>query len=330
MDVLQRIALLDGQLIRTGRPTNSGGERRAARLRGTVALHHGYHIAAERWRAADRTDRQLARILAVRAAARGDIVFSHSSAAVLLGLPLYEANLDVVHITEPRGGAARRTGALLRHRSELDTDDIVEVGGLRCTSPERTLLDLARFVSVEDALACADGHLRGSFRVGRQVDTATVAEWRDRLERRLDDLVGARGVRGAREMLRLADPRKDSVLESVSHLRLVRLGFEVELQVPVRGPEHYDYYVDFRFVGLRLFGECDGASKYTDASLMNGLSPAQLVYREKRRQDWICGSTRNEMIRWGYSDVCSELGFARRLHAFRVPIPWPPRGLVLR
>jgi hypothetical protein len=122
-------------------------------------------------------------------------------------------------------------------------------------------------------------------------------------------------------VLHLADPRIDSVLESVSHLQLSRLGFDVALQVPVPSPKGWMYFVDFELLGLDVFVECDGKSKYTEVGLRDGLSANDVLCREKRREDWISGRERKRIIRWGFPEVSSPALLARRLRAFGVPIP---------
>ena len=62
-----------------------------------------------------------------------------------------------------------------------------------------------------------------------------------------------------------------------------------------------------------------------NALLRAGLSAEEVVNREKRRQDWICGTTKKDLIRWGYPDVVTPLALARRLQAFGVAIPRMPK-----
>ena len=85
-------------------------------------------------------------------------------------------------------------------------------------------------------------------------------------------------------------------------------------------------YLDFHFVGLRVFGECDGRSKYTDPILRGSRTAEEVVYAEKRRHDWIVGTTGMRVIRWGAADVRTAARFADRLRAFGVPVPGRPGG----
>ena len=331
-DISTRIAKLDSQLIRLGRgrefELHSQAKRRGRAV--LVRVHHAHYLPVEVWESLDPGDRQLARMAAVRAAAEREPVFSGPSAAALLGLPLFHRFDETVHLAIPNQGSGRTSAGVVRHRVTLDAADVVRVGDFCCTSASRTILDLACSFSSEDALVSADAYLRDEFRVFRRVDEQRLEEWRADMRHRFSTLKGRRGIRSAREVLLLADPRKDSALESISHLRLDRLGFAVELQVPVAGPKGETFHVDFRFVGLKLLGECDGKSKYTDERFLNGQTANDRVYADKRRQDWVCGSLRSEMIRWGYPEVATDEAFMRMLRAFNVPIPPTPRAPQLR
>ncbi len=289
-----------------------------------VTVARGYRMRAEAWNGLKPEGRHLVRIIAVQRRAVGEPVFSQTSAAVLHGLPLHARADPRVHLTAPENGPGRSTAGVVRHRAPLGSEDVVEIGGLLCTAPDRTLLDLARFGAAETAIACADGFLRQEFRVERRIDRIRLERWRERMLETLADMPGERGVMRAREIVELADPRIDSVLESVSHLYLRRLGFDVELQVPVVSRTGGTYFVDFEFLGLDLFGECDGKAKYLDEALRAGRSADELVYREKRRQDWITGSTRKGMIRWGWPETGTVHRFARHLSACGLRISRPP------
>lgn len=287
-------------------------------------ISRGSYLPSTVWQSFNEKDRHIARALAAHHSARRPTVFSHLTAAILHGLPIYGAIPNMVHVTGSAEQTTRPTAGVLRHRMSLRPNDVVHIAGVRCTSVERTLIDLACTALPEVSLAAIDGYLRREFKVEHLIDWSMYAEWQAEMGDRLGALRGARGVRKARFVFGLADPRIDSVLESLSHLQLRRLGFDVALQVPVPSPKGASYYVDFEFIGLRLFGECDGKDKYVNALLRAGLSAEEILYREKRRQDWICGTTKKNLIRWGYPDVATALTLARRLHAFGVPIPSMP------
>jgi very-short-patch-repair endonuclease len=97
-------------------------------------LHRGVY-AVERPR---RESRWLAAVLACGAGA----VLSHRSAAALWDL---HRDRDAVDVTVPNGQRRIRPG-LAAHRSALTASDITEHRGIPCTTPARTLVDLAAVV----------------------------------------------------------------------------------------------------------------------------------------------------------------------------------------
>lgn len=88
-----------------------------------------------------------------------DAVVSHQSAAVLYGLPVWNLSLSRVHVTRPRRSGGQRTGRLHVHTAPLDPDEIGMLGGVAVTSAARTLVDLARTIGFEEAVAVLDAAL---------------------------------------------------------------------------------------------------------------------------------------------------------------------------
>ena len=71
-----------------------------------------------------------------------------------------------------------------------------------------------------------------------------------------------------------------------------------QLQVPVAGPTGQTYFVDFGLAEVRAFGEFDGKDKYLDVALRRGAPLEQVLLEEKRREDWIRGTTQWRFARW--------------------------------
>lgn len=83
----------------------------------------------------------------------------------------------------------------------------------------------------------------------------------------------------AREALRLARTGAQSLLESLSRVRLIRAGLpELLLQVPVHDSRGVIGVVDMLFEELGVVGEADGAAKY---------DTREDLIREKKREDRI-------------------------------------------
>lgn len=298
-----------------------------------VRVRRGYFVAADEWAALFPEHRHLIAIVAAQAAAARTLVFSHRSAATLHGLPVWATWLGAVaespdplrvDVMAASRGSGNSTGLLVTHASPVPAAELCTVAGLAATSPERTLIDLARTGSFSVALAAADSLLRHRHAASRfGADDDAVHAWRAATGAWLRTRKKWRGAIAVAALSELADPRAESPLESQSRLRLAQLGVSHELQVPVQSPTGSTLRLDFRLSGQPFWGECDGKSKYFDSGMRGDQSTARIVYEEKRRQDWISGTTGLRCIRWGVREVISLDRFAAHLRAHGVQIPGP-------
>jgi hypothetical protein len=218
----------------------------------------------------------------------------------------------------------------VRHQGTVDDSDVVDVGGILCTSRERTMYDMARLLSAEVALSCADAALG---RVGgdpRNYDEPAAEEWLLAMRDRLDANAGARGIRHARVVMELVDGRSQLPLESVTKLQLRRLGLgQPRLQVPVAAPSGGSFWMDVELVEADSFFECDGETKYTDEALRSGRTLEEVLLAEKQREDWVRGTTGKRVLRGGSAHAASPEALASRLVSFGVTIPDPRNRLLL-
>jgi hypothetical protein len=213
------------------------------------------------------------------------------------------------------------TRDLIRHERALDPRDVVEACHLRVTSLERTVADLAGALPLEAAVSVADAGLRAAAVVRQVQDEALAERWRRDMERRLASSRGARGVRQARRVIAFADGRAQLPGESVSRLQLHRLGVRVtDLQVRVPAPDGGAYFPDFELGDVDAFGEFDGEGKYTDEAMRSGRTLEQVLLAEKRREDWIRGTTGRRVVRWGDREAGSAAALGRRLAAFGIHV----------
>ncbi|GAA4456387.1 hypothetical protein [Phytohabitans houttuyneae] len=132
-------------------------------------------------------------------------VLTHQTAAMLYGFGVVPT--DALHVTLPAGVPLPQRRGIAAHGAVLPFADVRDVSGLRCLGPARCAVDLARQLGRPDALAVLDAALR--------VGACT----RDDLAYEVARHDGLRGVRQARELVRLADPRAGCRQES--HLRLL-------------------------------------------------------------------------------------------------------------
>jgi hypothetical protein len=148
------------------------------------------------------------------------------------------------------GRLERRTG--VRSRAETLQDEVTELGGIRCTSPLRTAVDLLFQIPRHLALAAIDAmaHARW-FTVGML--TAEV-------DRR-------RGHPGHRRALRLAsscEPRAESFGESWTRLRMLDAGFpRPTAQVPLWLDGRVEFRIDLGYPRLRVGVEYDGLEHHS-------------------------------------------------------------------
>lgn len=217
-------------------------------------------------------------------------VISHGSAAVLHGLPVWAAATNHVHITRSQSGHGKRRSLVHTHRAPLDVADIVLVDQVPVTSLARTVLDLARTLPMDQAVALGDRALRQ----GLSPDALSVA---------LIPMERWPGIRQARRAVAFLDPRSESVGESASRVRLHVDGLPApELQHDIRD-SHGELVarVDFLWQEQRTVGEFDGKVKY-GRLVKPGQSAEQVLFEEKVREDLIrdCGF---QVARWIWRDI---------------------------
>jgi hypothetical protein len=242
-----------------------------------VRLVRGVYVRAEDWEPLDARDRHRARVAAVSPMLGPDRVVSHASAAALHGWPMLHDWGDRVHVAEfERTRVDRRGKALIVHPRTPGPvlpkrllDQIVRV-----TAPEVAAADLARSMSLRDAVVPLDHALRNG--LGREAIRAVL------------DTSGQRGHARGATALDLADPRSDSVGESLARVVLHEIGAPTPvLQHRFRSARGEEAFVDFWFPDAGVVVEFDGEAKYRDPALLRGRTSQQAVIDEKYREDWI-------------------------------------------
>lgn len=289
-----------------------------------IPLRAGLFAIREEWEAAGPEQRIVTRAEALARVSTDPPLFSHETAAAILGLTLYAPDPIRLHATVPDGrpGAARD---VVRHRGTVTADEVVSIGGLQCTSLIRTVADMARTAPFEQAVAAADAALRSRFVRSRDhYDAAGAREFAAHVTAAAER--SAHGKRRARRVALFADGRAERPGESVSRVRLVQLGFRhPHLQVVVPAPEPGKrYFVDFGLEDAAALGEFDGRIKYTDARLLVDRTADEVFEAEKEREDWIRGVTGRPLVRWGWSHLASPATLGARLRAFGVTPSTPP------
>lgn len=239
-------------------------------------------------------------------------VVSDVSAAVLLGLPVWNLPLDRVHVARDGTSGGRVTRGVHRHLAPLDPSEIVHVDGIPVTSPARTVVDTASRAPFEQAVVVADAALAprdGGPLTDRAALTAAVAR------------SARHGRAAASRAVAFADGGGRSPGESRSRVAMWRAGLPAPvLQYEVRTADgRLVGIVDFAWPELRTVGEFDGRVKYGGRLLRPGQSAADVLFEEKRREDGIRAEDLG-MTRWTWADLDPFDPVADRLRGrFRGP-----------
>lgn len=280
-----------------GRPVLNTPEvlQRRARSGEVLRVRRGTYVDAKGWRGLDDTARQVVQVRAVLAAASAPPVFSHWSAAAVLGLPVVGRRDEAVHVVRGPAGGGRSHGDVVRHAVGGDTD-ITMVDGILVTSAARTVVDLARVGGVVAGVVAADAAVRRGL-----TDVEALRTEVARVER-------GRGARAARWTADLVDPRSESPGESLSRVRMAELGLPAPvLQHEVRDRDGFIGRVDFWWPEQGVVGEFDGRMKY-------GTDAPTVLWEEKLREDRL-RATGLAVARWTWSDAWAGEPMAARLRA---------------
>ncbi|MFT3971335.1 MAG: hypothetical protein QM695_13920 [Micropruina sp.] len=193
--------------------------------------------------------------------------FSHRSAALIHGLPVFIRAGDLVEVVRTFGGHGNTSRHLRARAARMVPGEGTWVDGLPVTTLTRTVLDLVRTLPFIEAVMVADAALR-------------LGADRDEL---LGGVGDGRGCRKAERALMFADPASESPAESESRARIAVAGLPVpEIQAVIRTSDgQFVARVDFHWRAKKVIGEYDGEGKYTG---QYGTTPLDAIEQEKERQ----------------------------------------------
>jgi hypothetical protein len=249
--------------------------------RGTlVRLKQGAYLDRELWAPLGNADRhRLLATIAERLSGPG-LVFSHHTAAALIGLPVLGRWPDRAHVLKECAAGGRSTTVLLCHTVGLRDVPVTTIGALTMTSPARTVIDLAKTVPFEVAVIATDAALRTDRRTRQFLTTS--GDVRELIER----MSPFRGLQRVLAVLDASTPLSESVGESLCRIILAELGFaDPELQTEFRDADGLIGFADFTWRLGTVILEFDGKIKYLDARFRAGLTSDQIVVIEKLRED---------------------------------------------
>ena len=293
-----------GNLWRTGQLHGNGLNSRAIKalvLHGKlVRLRHGCYIRAELWEKQSRPVRSMqlihAHALGTLITSAGGYVYSHTSAARLHGLYLWDVD-DLVHLLMPGNPSSERLGKDVRgHTRPWTALEVVTLGGLKVTSLERTAVDCAMMLGYRQSLVLVDHALR-------------LGADRALMESMAGGLQGRRGIRTLRLALAHADPRSESAGETLTRELLIRLKLplpEPQVTVATRAGR---YRLDFAWKEKKVALEFDGKTKYFDYK-----PTGEVLFQERQRENALteAGWT---FVRVKWADLFREHEFKARVLA---------------
>lgn len=189
-------------------------------------------------------------------------VLAGYSAAQVLGAPCAppDAPAEVLLLS---GYRRRPCPGLAVHRDTIDPSDVITENGLRVTTPACTAAHLARWAAdLTEAVVAVDALCRA-----HELDPACV----------LHAPAGGRGVGRLTEVVRLADRRSQSPMESRIRIAIQQAGLPVPVsqhQVTVGG---HCYDLDLAYPELKIAIEYNGAEHRTADRAHRDLIREQLL-----------------------------------------------------
>ena len=236
-----------------------------------LRLRRGAYVRSADWNGAKPWARDTFRIQAHFESTGGLARYSHVSAARLHECNVWDAG-PLVHVTTDYANSRKSAGRDVRtHRTALDTDELTTLWTedgreILVTSLERTVLDCARILTLEQAAVIGDHALRKGARL-------------EEMHRLLDQSPVKRGSRRAFTLLEVLDGRSESAGETRTRLLLQSFGmtgFIPQLQIPTRSGL---FRADFADPAARIVIEFDGAGKYAE------YKPTEEVLLAERRRE---------------------------------------------
>lgn len=242
-----------------------------------VAVRRGVYAERSAWDALDEyVGRRRLESRAVQLSMVTEHVLSHDSAALELGLTMLHPETPLVHITRPDVRGSRTEHGVKHHGAVHRAEQVVIPDGIACLDAARTAVDIGREHGYLAGLVACDSALRAGVSRGQ-------------LGAALEPMRCWPHVTAARAAVEHADAGAESAGETLGRDLLVEMGLgPVETQFELRDATGWAR-CDLR-VGRHVF-EFDGRVKYRrrDTGGVSDLPVEEVVWQEKRREDWVCG-----------------------------------------
>ncbi|QTG75608.1 hypothetical protein [Trueperella pecoris] len=199
------------------------------------------------------------------------VAYAGPTAATLLGLPLFNKHPHRLFRVGTPEHCASQTPRVRTLRPSTPPDTF-EFAGMLVSSPAQTVVDLAHWFSLEDALVCADFVLHNKLATREQI--VAIAESMPRVP----------NIRRIRKVITLMDGRAESPGESMTRLRVhetLNDDFEPQVIFPFKNNQ---YRIDGLLRRSAVILEFDGRAKITDIAKREGRSFQQVLNDETHRE----------------------------------------------
>ena len=276
-----------------------------AAVRGGVLLRlrRGAYVRSAYWQGAEPWTKDALQIQAHFESTGGRSRYSHVSAARLHECHVWDVGPQI-HVTMDYANSLKSAGNDVRtHRAALAPSELTALWTqdgreILTTSLERTVLDCARILTLEQAAVIGDHALRKGARINS-------------MRQLLVQCPAKRGSRRALDLLDVLDGRSESVGETRTRLLLRSFGmqsFIPQVQIPTRNGL---FRADFADPATKIVIEFDGNGKYTD------YKPTDEVLLAKRRRENALVDVGWLVLRLEWKHLAQPAELKRRLLAMR-------------
>jgi hypothetical protein len=232
--------------------------------------------------------------------APAEAVISGPSAAVLHGVEYAADGRDPIGLTVPTTISYGPVQGLTVHTVDLRSDEIMSMGPLPATTPQRTAWDVATRLDLVTAVGILDGLLA----IGALDDLEPIADAHE----------DERRWRRALEAFAFTDGRAQSRPESTMRVKLIQADFprpEPQLPVPVRGG--LVLHPDLAWEHYRVALEYDGEYHAGAEQLEHDRSRLNLLVS----QGWIVLYATRRHLGGDFPELCRQVEAALRSRGWR-------------
>lgn len=249
---------------------------RAERRGELVRIRRGAYCEVSYWSQLSPREQYVLKIRAAVAGSSRPRVLCSFSAAAVWGFPILGDWPDAVHLVDRKTSGGRSKPGIVRHPVADSVARIEERDGLLVVGVARTALDLVLASEFAPAVGSLDWVLwrKNEVRVA-------IGDVEEELQR-----LGPRYRMGhAQSVIGFGTTLSDSFGESMTRAVIHLLGYPApELQVRFTDAQG-NMDVDYFWRAERKVGEFDGAAKYMRPEYRGSLTPGEVVWHEKRRED---------------------------------------------